>query len=73
VSGKGATGKLAQDIPAWEMIGVILKAEAAAITGMPGMLRKRRENRHGKKISPAQFRSLLRHYSMTAEEVALKD
>jgi len=73
VSGKGATGRLAQDIPAWKMLVVILKAEAAAIAGLPRVLRKRREYRRGHRISPSRFRSLLRRYSMTAEEVALKD
>jgi len=73
VSGKGAAGRLAQDTPAWKMLGVVLKAEAAAIAGLPRVLRQRRENRRVRRISTAQFRSLLRQYSMTAEEVALKD
>jgi GT2 family glycosyltransferase len=73
VSGKGAAGRLARDFPAWKMLGVVLKAEAAAIAGFPRVVRQRRENRRGRTISPDQFRGLLRRYSMTAEEVALKD
>lgn len=73
VTGKGATGRLARDFPLWKVFGVILKAAAAALAEYPCVLRLRRENRRRRAISPGQFRSLLRRFSMTAGEVALKD
>jgi GT2 family glycosyltransferase len=73
VSGKGASGRFARDLSAWKLFGVILKAEAAGLGGLPRVLRQRRENRRNRRIAPAKFRDLLRRFSMSAEEVALKD
>lgn len=73
VSGKGASGQFAQDRSAWELFGVILRAEAAGLAGLPRVLRQRRENRRSRRITSAQFRELLRTFSLSAEEAALKD
>jgi GT2 family glycosyltransferase len=73
VSGKGASGRFARDLSAWKLFGVILTAEAAGLAGLPRVLRQRRENRRNRRIASAQFRDLLRRFSMSAEEVALKD
>ncbi|PWB67656.1 MAG: glycosyltransferase family 2 protein [Deltaproteobacteria bacterium] len=73
ISGKGASGRFARDLSAWRLFGVILRAEAAGLAGLPRVLRQRRENRARRRITPAQFRTLLRRFSMSAEEVALKD
>jgi GT2 family glycosyltransferase len=71
--GKGASGRFAQDLSAWKLFGVILKAEAAGFAGLPRVLRQRREIRRNRRITSAQFRELVRRFSMSAEEVALKE
>jgi GT2 family glycosyltransferase len=73
ISGKGASGRFVRELSSWKLFGVILKAEVAGLAGLPRILRQRRENRSLRRISSAQFRSFLRRFSMTAEEVALKD
>jgi GT2 family glycosyltransferase len=73
VSGKGASGRFARDLSAWKLFGVILKAEAAGLAGLPRVLRQRRENRRNRRIASPHFRNLIRKFSMSAEEVALKD
>lgn len=73
VSGKGASGRFARERSAWELFGVVLKAEAAGLAGLPRALRQRRENRRYRRITSAQFRDLLRKFSLSAEEAALRD
>jgi GT2 family glycosyltransferase len=73
VSGRGASGRFAREFSAWKLFGVLLKAEVAALAGLPRVLRDRRAERSNRKISPAEFRRLLRRFAMTAEEVALKE
>jgi GT2 family glycosyltransferase len=73
VTGRGAAGQLAQEIPAWRLAWTVLSAEAAALAGFPGILRKRRGVMWKRRIPVSAFRSLLRRHAMRAAEIALKD
>ncbi len=73
VSGKGASGRFAQKLSGWTLFGVTLKAEIAALAGFPRVLRQKRGSRAARKVSPAEFRRVIRRFSMSAKEVALKD
>ena len=71
--GQGASSRSAGAFPVWRLFLAILSAEAAGLVGLPRMLKERREIREHRRITSTEFRSLLRKFRMTAEEVALKD
>jgi GT2 family glycosyltransferase len=73
VTGRGAAGRLAREIPAWKLPGIVLRAECAALGGLPGVLEKRRDIGAARKISVREFRELLRRHRMPVREVALTD
>jgi len=71
--GKGASGRFTREYSAGALLWVILKAEIAALRGLLGILRKRRECKGCRRIGAKEFRRGIRRFSLTAEEVALKD
>ena len=71
--GKGASGRFAREYSAGALLWVILKAEMAALRGLPGILRKRRECKGYHRIGAREFRRGIRRFALTAGEVALKD
>jgi GT2 family glycosyltransferase len=71
--GKGASGRFTREYSAGVLLRVVLKAEIAALKGLPGILRKRRECKVHHHIGPQEFRRLVRRFALTAEEVGLKD
>jgi GT2 family glycosyltransferase len=73
LSGKGASGKFTREYSARALFWVILKAEIAALRGLQGILRKRRECKRCRRIGAQEFRRGIRRFALTAEEVALKD
>jgi GT2 family glycosyltransferase len=73
ITGKGASGRFTREYSAGALLRVILKAEMAALRGLPGILRKRREGMACRRIGVREFRRLLRRFALTAGEVALKD
>ena len=73
VSGRGASGQFTKEHSLWRLFGTILRAEFAAVFGIPRVLRHRMANRRNRRITVAQFRLLLRRFAMSAEEIALKD
>lgn len=73
ISGKGASARFAGEFSLGKLAVVTLKAELAALRGMPGVLGQRRRKRPLRKISVAQFRGILARSRMTAMEAALKD
>lgn len=72
-TGRGAAGRLAREVPAWKLPGIVLRAECAALAGLPGVLAKRRDIAAARKITVREFRELLLRHRMTAREVALTD
>ena len=73
VSGKGAAGHFTKTHSVWKLFGITLRAEWAAIIGLPTVLRSRKAVRCHRKITAEQFRRNLRRFSMSAREVALRD
>jgi GT2 family glycosyltransferase len=73
VSGRGASGRFRKEHSLRRLFGTIMRAEWAAILGIPRVLRHRMAIRRTRRINAAQFRSLLRRFSMSAGEIALKD
>ena len=71
--GKGASGRFTREYSAAALFWVILKAEVAALRGLQGMLRKRREFKGCRRIGAQEFRRGIRRFALTAGEVALKD
>lgn len=73
ISGKGSSGRFAENRSAWRLVGIILKAECAAVLGLPRVFRNRRAIRRTRGITAASFRFLLKRFAIGAEEIALKD
>jgi GT2 family glycosyltransferase len=73
LAGKGASGRFAREFSMGTLFRIILKAEIAALGGLPEMLRKRRESGSYRRIRSGEFRDLIRRYALTAREVALTD
>jgi len=73
ISGRGSSGRFAKEYSLPRLFGTILGAECAALVGIPRVLRNRMADRRIRRITAGQFRSLLRRFSMSAREVALKD
>jgi GT2 family glycosyltransferase len=73
MTAQGASGRLAGSFPMWRLFLTTLSAEAAGLAGLPRLLKDRRGIRENRKITPREFRVLLRKFRMTATEVALKD
>ena len=72
-TGKGASGRFTREYSAGELFRVILKAEMAALRGLPGILRKRSGSKVYHRIGAREFRRVIRRFALTAEEVALKE
>jgi len=73
ITGKGASGRFAREFSVGALLRVILNAEVAALRGLPEILRKRRECRNHRRIGTREFRGLVRRFTLSAGEVALKD
>ncbi|MBE9528498.1 MAG: glycosyltransferase [Proteobacteria bacterium] len=72
-SGVGASAKLADELSFVGLIRIVLRAYAGAFIKLPSVLAKRRAVYKSARIPARQFKRLLRRYSITARELALKD
>jgi len=70
--GKGASGEISGRFVVVRLFLTVLKAEAAAAGGLYRILRERRKFRRKRKISPGEFRNLLKRFAMDARETAFK-
>ena len=73
ISGRGVSGRFAREFSLVRLFLTIWKAEAAAITGFPRVLRERRKMKTSRKISDIEFRGLLRRFALDTREAALKE
>ncbi len=73
VSRQGASARFARDYSTARLFAVALKAEVAALAGLPRVLRERRRLHRLRKIAPTEFYRLLDRFSMTARDAALKE
>ena len=70
--GVGRAGDFGKEHGKVHLVGVLLKAFAQAIWGLPRMLRKRRHIMKHKMIGNREIRELLKQYGIPAKKVALK-
>lgn len=68
-SGKGASARFAEEMSLWWLFRITLKAEAAALIGIPRVLHQRRECRRTRSISSSQFRRLIGRFAMSAKDL----
>jgi len=73
LTGRGASARFARDHSTPRLFAVTLKAECAALAGLPRVLGARGRLRRLRKITTGEFSRLLDRYSMTAREAALKE
>jgi len=73
LSGRGAAGRFTQSHSARQLVGVLLRAYAAALGGLPGAWRKRRAIQGVRRVSSWEAIGWFRRYRMGIREVALKE
>jgi hypothetical protein len=72
-SGRGAAGRFAREHSIGRLFLATLRAEIAALAGVPQMLRSRRAGKALRRLTVRQFRSLLARFPLTAREAAWKE
>jgi GT2 family glycosyltransferase len=70
---RGAAGRFAADHSATALLGVLVRAYAAALRGLPAAWRKRREVQRRRRISSWEAVGWVRRFGMSVGEIALKD
>jgi len=70
---RGAAGHFAAEHSPLALLGVLLRAYAAALRGLPAAWRKRRAIQRGRRISTWEAIAWLRQFGMGVREIALKD
>lgn len=73
LSGRGAAGRFTASQSPWALLGVLLRAYAAAAAGLPGARRKRRVIQSARRVGAWEAFGWLRRWGMGVREVALKD
>jgi GT2 family glycosyltransferase len=73
LSGRGASGKFADQHSLGTAVGILLKAWGAALAGMPKALRQRRAFSRRKRLDRKGFYQLHRRFSLSTAEIALKE
>jgi GT2 family glycosyltransferase len=73
LSGRGAAGRFAGEQSVWRLFLTTLRAEVAAIGGVPRIVRLRRDGKKSRRMTPNEFRSLLAKYPLSAREAAWKE
>jgi GT2 family glycosyltransferase len=73
LSGRGAAGKFAGKYSVGQLFLATLRAEFAALAGMPQILRSRQAGKPFRRMTSRQFRSHLARFPLTAREAAWKE
>ncbi len=73
LSRRGAAGRFTSVHSPWALLGVLLRAYAAALRGLPGAWQKRRVVQRQRRVSTWEVIGWLRHHGMGVREIALKD
>jgi GT2 family glycosyltransferase len=71
-SRQGEAFAATRQMGAWALIQCIAKANAAALLGLPRMIRKRSQIKKFRKLNSAQVQSLLQRYRVPLEDLAKK-
>lgn len=70
---KGAAGRFAQEYSSGALALVAVKANLAALRGLPRMWRKRRELKAIKRVGAVEFNRWFKRFGLSARELALKE
>jgi GT2 family glycosyltransferase len=73
LSGKGASGRFAEDGSLWLLVRTVLRAYRDALARAPSVLAGRRKTRHLRRVPAGQFTEWLRRFRLTAREAAWKE
>ena len=73
LTGKGAAGEFARQYSSISLLGILIKAHLAALSGAPRMWRKRLQINRLKKISNRDFYDWFKRFGLSAKELALKE
>src|SRR5262249_10881740 len=71
--GVGSAGQFTKTHSRAALLGVLVKAYASALRGLPAILKKRRAILARRKISPRAFAALLRRYRAGARDLAMRE
>jgi len=69
-SGKGAAGAFSEEYSKWQLITILLRSYIVAITGLPKMLRKRKQIQARKITKKGDILDLMRAYGIDARSIA---
>lgn len=73
LTGKGAAGRFTSEYSAFSLLGVLIRAYWAALTGLWHPLKERRRILGRKKVSDAEIRHWFMEHGISVREIALKD
>jgi len=73
LTGKGAAGKFTKEANEFQLIYILIKANISAFSGLPKMLKKRREIMRKKRISNREVYTLFKRFGISARKIALKE
>lgn len=72
-TGKGAAGRFTTDFTKMELVKILMKVYLSLWKSLPPLLKKRREIQSNKRIPNREIYHLIRHYGISAREIALKE
>ncbi len=72
LSGRGEAGQATQQIGIFRLMRCFVKAQAAALVGLPAMLGKRKRIESFRKLSPAEVRAVLRRFQIPLRDLVWK-
>ncbi len=73
IAQRGISGNFARDYSKRELLFILARAYVSAAGGMPGALEKRRAVQSSRRVSPSEFRRIIKRFRLTSLEIALKD
>ena len=73
LAGRGRAGEFRRQNGALTLLGTLLLADAAALWGLPGLVRKRWLIRCQRRLTCRQIRAVLQRFGLRARDVALRD
>jgi GT2 family glycosyltransferase len=71
--GRGAAGRFSETYSPAKLLRILLKAYLAALRGLPGMWKKRKEIKRRTRVSEDEIRTWFRRFGMSAREISWKD
>ncbi len=73
LTGRGAAGRFVDEQSPWKLLWILIRANGAALAGLPRMLTRRRKIRRQTRVAGSEIRSWFRRYRISAAELALKE